>query len=406
MSQILIMGRIYSQAQLCIIAAAGSGPNYGLPGIGHKARTPQLRVQLGDLELIEGYYPVSRLTESLWSSRGWTFQEGCLSRRRLIFTDEQAIFSCYEMCCQESLDSSEWEETNVECTDNLPNGLAYIMPDIWERETRSSRGLLQTLLEQYTMRRHSYDSDTINAVQGIFSILDARHCWGLPFERPPNRIEMTIALNWYCLHSKSGTISGFPSWSWASVKAYKMFSRASLTSSNLQIELSLANKTWLDADAYVQSHTSESDTNLGKLIRVTGYVSRPTFVDDEWIRQNFRKSNSDLFAILRRPGSGYWLYDVYEDVAGLSGRVLASNSLDVIVLLVSQDGDSSAGEYLILSPLGGHFRRIGIIRSSSISTRGDCTFTEADLKSKDDGFLQRTDDDFIARKVRRTIIIE
>jgi hypothetical protein len=80
MSQILVMGQIYSQAQLCIIAAAGSDPSYGLPGV-DKAREPQLDIPFGDLNLVQGYYPELLLMNSQWAQRGWTFQEACLSRR-------------------------------------------------------------------------------------------------------------------------------------------------------------------------------------------------------------------------------------------------------------------------------------------------------------------------------------
>ena len=35
------MDMIYSNAYFTVVAAAGSGPSFGLPGVGHKARIPQ-----------------------------------------------------------------------------------------------------------------------------------------------------------------------------------------------------------------------------------------------------------------------------------------------------------------------------------------------------------------------------
>jgi hypothetical protein len=32
-----------------------------------------------------------------WFERGWTYQEGVLSRRRLMFTENQVCFQCEEM---------------------------------------------------------------------------------------------------------------------------------------------------------------------------------------------------------------------------------------------------------------------------------------------------------------------
>ncbi|CAN9392493.1 unnamed protein product [Alternaria alternata] len=53
-AQIQLMGRIYAEAELVIIAAAGSSSNYGLPGVGTKARKAQRRARLeNDVEMIE-----------------------------------------------------------------------------------------------------------------------------------------------------------------------------------------------------------------------------------------------------------------------------------------------------------------------------------------------------------------
>ncbi len=39
----------------------------------------------------------------MWSSRAWTYQEGLLSRRRLLFTESQVYFQCMEMHCWEGI---------------------------------------------------------------------------------------------------------------------------------------------------------------------------------------------------------------------------------------------------------------------------------------------------------------
>jgi hypothetical protein len=46
MSQIREMDRIYTQAELVIIAAAGNDPDYGLPGVSSRGRKPQATIQL------------------------------------------------------------------------------------------------------------------------------------------------------------------------------------------------------------------------------------------------------------------------------------------------------------------------------------------------------------------------
>jgi hypothetical protein len=292
------MGQIYSQAQLYIIVTAGSNPKYGLPAF-------------GDLKLVEGYYSADSLRNSHWACRGWTFQEACLARRRLIFTDQQVIFSCYEMCCQESLNSDEWEETNAESTNGIGGPLSRLIPDIWEGKTPIAGILLQALLEGYSQRQLSYDADMINAIQGVFSTLDVRHCWGMPFECLAGGTEMTLALNWH--GSEGGGETGFPSWSWASKKMqWKEFSKPSMSSKSLRVEVALANEAWLDADAYFRSYAIDNDHNLGRLIRVTGHVSCPSFLEYAWFHKRAPSSSdlcySKLYAVLKRWDLGYWIY--------------------------------------------------------------------------------------------------
>jgi hypothetical protein len=89
--------------------------------------------------------------------------------------------SCYEMCCLETLESDEWEETNTECTDKyyIDWGIAEVIPDIFEGfPERESSGLLQRLLATYSTGELSYDAVTLNAVRGVFRTTNALHCWG------------------------------------------------------------------------------------------------------------------------------------------------------------------------------------------------------------------------------------
>jgi hypothetical protein len=87
--QITNMDTIYESAQLTIMAAAGENAEYGLPGVG-KGRLVPGSLDLGGLSV--GTLPrdaCQSIQSSVWWSRGWTYQEGVLSRRRLIFTDDQ-----------------------------------------------------------------------------------------------------------------------------------------------------------------------------------------------------------------------------------------------------------------------------------------------------------------------------
>jgi hypothetical protein len=347
------------------------------------------------------------VTAKLSVELSWlTFQEACLARRRL-------IFSCHETCYQESLNSDEWKETNAASTNDVGVALSRFIPNIWENNTPVAGGLLQALLEEYSRRQLSYDTDMINAIQGVFSALNVRHCWGMPIEYLPGGTEVMLALNWCGVLATTtnlaGKETGFPSWSWASKKMqWKEFSKPSMSSQSLRIEVALADGAWLDADTYFRSHAKDNDYKLGRLIRVTGCVSRPSFVSEKWFGERAPADPydmySDLYAVLKRSDSGYWVYKVIQDVSrAVEQIVLGNEEHDVMALLVAEEDEASMGEYLLLVPSGTHYRRVGIARCPD---RYDPTFTEADTLAKHLDSLQRFDSDFIARSTRRTIILE
>ncbi|KAK2613145.1 hypothetical protein N8I77_000072 [Diaporthe amygdali] len=86
--QIRAMHLIYGNAVLTLIAAAGKNSDYGLPGVGSRERAEQNSLSIGNKLYIRTFPHASQTFKaSKWATRGWTFQEGLLSKRRLIFTD-------------------------------------------------------------------------------------------------------------------------------------------------------------------------------------------------------------------------------------------------------------------------------------------------------------------------------
>ncbi|KAF2445179.1 HET-domain-containing protein, partial [Karstenula rhodostoma CBS 690.94] len=97
------MDQIYRDAYLTIIASAGESPTHGLPGV---ENTP--RQSLESNRIVVGPYVFcppgdvsSNIRRSMWNTRGWTYQEGLLSRRRLVFTESGVYFQCLDMVCLE-----------------------------------------------------------------------------------------------------------------------------------------------------------------------------------------------------------------------------------------------------------------------------------------------------------------
>jgi hypothetical protein len=113
------MNLIYKESDLTIIAAAGAGPDYGLPGVSSRRRSnvpqasllklgPHALIPTLDLFDLQAFH-LRRMDEFAnlkWNSRGWTYQEGVVARRRLIFTESLVVFQCLQ---------SKWDE-RFSCT--------------------------------------------------------------------------------------------------------------------------------------------------------------------------------------------------------------------------------------------------------------------------------------------------
>jgi hypothetical protein len=235
-TQVSQMDRIYFNAHITIIAAAGKDPDHGLPGVNQKNRQRQPVAKIGNRTLISSL-PRSRwsIHHSTWASRGWTFQEGFLSKRRLIFTDQQIFFECNTMACAEAivqpLDA-------IHCKDKQHNGQrelrAGIPPSAFGHKIPGGVPIdIISHLSDYTQRELTYPSDALNAFQGVFHIFSRRdepvnHLLGVPM-LPPVPIRKTNQLVAFNRSTSDSCVVGlswshkapgkrrveFPSWSWA-----------------------------------------------------------------------------------------------------------------------------------------------------------------------------------------------
>ncbi|KAK1754312.1 hypothetical protein QBC47DRAFT_383596 [Echria macrotheca] len=231
------MGAIYSSSVLTIIAAAGNSPEHGLPGVGGFARTafpipaattidpgPTIFWQDGSLR--------RDILESEWNQRGWTYQEALLSRRRLVFTDNEIYFQCHTMHAVESLQClflhrpGEYEVTCGQVCDQIfPSVRSNLGTSFWQR------------VNEYIRRRLSFEDDALNAFEGIihaFKETDSsfQSIFGIPVslctEGVPDPLACLLnALTWtvktegwgyprkriYPLRRRR-----FPSWSWTDWK--------------------------------------------------------------------------------------------------------------------------------------------------------------------------------------------
>ena len=237
-AQIMRMDLIYKSAQLTIISAAGEDGSCGIPGVSTVPRTPQPQIDLSNVSLVS-CLPSQRheVNQSKWATRGWTYQEGLLSRRCLIFTWYQASFQCGTHYCPcESMDEPKfvktrrWIDHEVDRRRNNPLPIKI--------DTKASN--IYAHLTEYSMRELTYESDGLKAIQGVLNHFVASkvlecHIWGIPITRNLHSHESNGRLGRLTLAEKFAHAlcwagpatedrrgeyvpikrrAGFPSWSW------------------------------------------------------------------------------------------------------------------------------------------------------------------------------------------------
>ncbi|KAK5744576.1 hypothetical protein LTR17_001971 [Elasticomyces elasticus] len=229
MEEIAAMGTIYRNAVLTIVAAspARPGPDMGLPGVNPGSR-PVLQdiVTVKNLEFAAAMPDLwTAIYESRWYTRAWTFQEHELSKRELIFTPHQVYFACQrdgfsedyvENACvhlDDEDDSSRPDQERTCCSYQTPEEFGWVSPE-------SGVNAYEVLVSKYTARQLSFESDGLNAVQGLLSLIRAKtdvpFLCGLPVPHILDRHVLWLSWGPSLRRAPSKWYGQpFPSWSWA-----------------------------------------------------------------------------------------------------------------------------------------------------------------------------------------------
>lgn len=240
-SQVGIMDKIYGNALLTIIAAHASDLEAGLLGVQPDSRDPEgqtwaeikgrrIYVSLPSLE--------QELENGAWMSRGWTYQEGLLSPRCLIFTTSQVFWKCSTELLSEGIAETDPSQRMFPKIPGyfeiFSSPLLYLGGDLQEGndDSRTSVPFQNPYLEyvvhveEYTSRLLTYESDKIPAFKGISNVLEERFqtelFWGLP------ESVFDLALLWRPVdmwENAEGRAPGVPTWSWASWPGHIRYTR-------------------------------------------------------------------------------------------------------------------------------------------------------------------------------------
>lgn len=257
------MDKVYSESSLTIIASAAEQPNQGLVGVGVcRDRMPHsLKSDL--LGLIQLFTNISdEVEKSHWNTRGWTYQEGFLSNRRLLFTKSQCYFQCGELWCTEGLniplsilsslnkpDHSKFSRVFPWVADKQP----AVGPSTQDREKQREEYFIERVRE-YMKRELTHDADAFNAFAGVLNYLEGTfatefllgNIWGLPVWSSGSRWSAGVggsgkhtllrSLSWSLprpfvtkLDGKMSDVAtrrhGIPSWTWCGWKRTRSSTR-------------------------------------------------------------------------------------------------------------------------------------------------------------------------------------
>ncbi|KAK8072908.1 RNase H domain-containing protein [Apiospora saccharicola] len=180
--QLRTMDQIYGQAELTIVSL-GDDPQTGLPGVHGTPRWVR------PMKVIRGYTfrttfrdPRRVILASKWNERGWTYQEACLSRRKIYFTPEEAVFEC-NVAYQSEIEDC-WPPLKPLALEDF-RIMRFKDPLFTTVADRlDGRGLLDHI-NVYCRRQLTYQSDALNAFQGVIGKHERgpyaiQHHWGVP----------------------------------------------------------------------------------------------------------------------------------------------------------------------------------------------------------------------------------
>jgi hypothetical protein len=232
-----MMDQIYSGAQFTIIAAVGDA-YHGLSGVNGTPRRSQRRLRLEtiNLELVEIFEPTEHILSSKWASRGWTFQEGCLSARQFVFSNEGLACFCNGMQEWESVeqidswDSQHGFQRSLSCGFKSRMRGDFFSGDVLEKIlpqiTRSDDSGVQIcgLLGEYSTRTLGYEADSLNAFLGILSESGCLHDWDMIAQKRMQNHVQTYEFNLGWQSTKRlRRRRKFPTWFWTGWNGPKRF---------------------------------------------------------------------------------------------------------------------------------------------------------------------------------------
>ncbi|KFY20320.1 hypothetical protein V491_03823 [Pseudogymnoascus sp. VKM F-3775] len=203
--QLEAMGRIYSEAFVTLVSLERDGVRLGLPGVS-RPRKPQLAITLHSMTLVPCYETAAEtLDESTWSHRGWTYQEGFLSNRILLFG--QDMLYMLHRPTDDDDDGIHFEGLQA---------ASEFRPSFCCGSPKQPTEGFSDHVTQYTSRQLTYELDILNAFLGVLEQF-GRHWYGIPLSQFDYAI-MWFHADWNSQPRVSTDRVEMPTWSWISTR--------------------------------------------------------------------------------------------------------------------------------------------------------------------------------------------
>ncbi|KAF2137694.1 uncharacterized protein K452DRAFT_312085 [Aplosporella prunicola CBS 121167] len=199
--------------------AFGDDSEAGLPGVEDDSRPAQRIERINGLTLAYTPHDFRRVMEtSRWANRGWTYQEGILSRRLLIFTREQVYFRCNEATWIEDTVLKPFPPTSstvvqMQTPQTEQPFWKKSLPEVFAGEDTFKE--YSEMVQCYTKRQLLKPEDAINAFCGIVDVLDASDKEGFSLGLPNKYFSIALCFSFYWTDEPISLRPMFPTWYWA-----------------------------------------------------------------------------------------------------------------------------------------------------------------------------------------------
>ena len=213
MHQVAQMDLIYLHACLTIVAGDGTDAHAGLSGFTTGSRQfHQNVVNLAGLRFASCTAPILKAFDDLkWHSRAWTYQEFMLSKRLLVFTQQQVYYNCSQQTYSEDFimlnkPDAPWWDTRLQV--NFKRA-------IWNSDRWHS---YMSMVQEITGRDVTMHADIIRSVTGVLSSMSKHTGEDFVCGLPSSMLEVALMWQPLCPLRRRGVgYSGypFPTWSWA-----------------------------------------------------------------------------------------------------------------------------------------------------------------------------------------------